>query len=312
MHSPIKTLTTNSNTVFCFSSHIICTRTRLKGMPVNGATSKGSSGPSRTTFRPPWVKDADGDKAPSPSRLKSAEKGDGVKKTAAAADPKENGQPKQMSVKLQSREVKVPVMTETRRPSQQLLKPKKKEPEPEPESETESEEESEEESSSDSEPKKPPPKVVKKPVELKKVEETKPVKRRENEKLPRKDSTTDATEKPRNKFMGEVKLKPVLKKTPNIDELPERPKSMLLETPVLKKVVKPDPDELPEKPRNVLPEQPVLKKVVKKEAPIVPKTSDTEWNNFQLKGEFSTSTSPLSNCLNVCLKSIPNSHYSDP
>ncbi|XP_059609035.1 titin isoform X2 [Phlebotomus argentipes] len=241
-------------------------------MPVNGAASKGS-GPSRTTFRPPWVKDKDGDKAPSPSKLKSAEKSESPKKTVP--EPKENGQPK-MSVKLQSREVKVPIMTETKRPSVQPLK--KKEPPPKEESE-ESEYTSETESSSESEPAKPPPKVVKKVVETTKkkaAEEAKPTK-----KLQRNDSETES--RSRNKFMEEVKLKPVLKKTPNVDELPERPKSMLLETPVLKKVVKPDPEDLPEKPKNQLPEQPVLKKVVKKEAPIVPKSSEAEWNNFQLK-----------------------------
>ncbi|XP_055691892.1 glutamic acid-rich protein isoform X2 [Lutzomyia longipalpis] len=283
-------------------------------MPINGATSKGSGGPSRTTFRPPWVKDNDTDKAPSPSKLKSVTKSDGVKK--ASPEAKENGQPtkpvakpkepavkpkepavkpkepvkgkevtpqpvdyskpKEMNVKLQSREVKVPIMTETRRPSAQLLKPRKKEPSPESE-ESESMESGTETSEESSEEDTPPPRST-----LKKTD-SKFGSRRDSDKLPRKDSTTDATDKPRNKFMQEVKLKPVLKKTPNVDELPERPKSMLLETPVLKKVVKPDPETLPEKPRNVLPEQPVLKKVVKKEAPIVPKTSDTEWNNFQLK-----------------------------
>ncbi|GAB0086944.1 hypothetical protein DMENIID0001_011750 [Sergentomyia squamirostris] len=280
-------------------------------MPINGATSKGSSGPSRTTFRPPWVKD--GDKSPSPSKLKSTEKGDSPKKSTVTTkengqpkesssvkvQPKDSGtkvsttkvqpkeiskpQPKEVNTKLQSREVKVPVMTEPRRPSippLKTIKPKEPEPESSSEYEEEEEEETSEESSSDS-----PPRVVKKPVDTKKTDDTNFLRRKDNDRLQRKDSTPEANEpRSRNKFMEEVKLKPVLKKTPNIDEVTERRQSQLLETPVLKKVVKPDQDEVSDKPRNQLPEMPVLKKVVKKEAPVLPKsTSGAEWNQSQLK-----------------------------
>lgn len=73
-------------------------------MPITNVNSGADKGTGRTTFRPPWVKGTD---APQPTTPWS-------KRNSITPDPsKENGQSSQKDVKLQSREVKVPVTTTT-------------------------------------------------------------------------------------------------------------------------------------------------------------------------------------------------------
>lgn len=124
---------------------------------VQKSTPSSSSGGERTTFRPPWVKadpkegltkvnattsspatpassSTTTTKKPTPSWMKNA--GPSTKKEPA---------PPQKEVKLQSREIKVPVMTEKPKPVQPVLKKPVPKKEPTPPSSTSEEEEEEEE-----------------------------------------------------------------------------------------------------------------------------------------------------------------------
>lgn len=73
-------------------------------MPITNVNSGADKGTGRTTFRPPWVKGGDTTQPPVPWS----------KRNLVTPDTeKENGQSSQKDVKLQSREVKVPVTTTT-------------------------------------------------------------------------------------------------------------------------------------------------------------------------------------------------------
>lgn len=85
---------------------------------VNSSTDKGPGGGGRTTFRPPWVKGDGPQPVPMPTTPWS-------KRNSLTTDTaKENGQTSQKDVKLQSREVKVPVTTTTKKSPTQPLKKK--------------------------------------------------------------------------------------------------------------------------------------------------------------------------------------------
>lgn len=88
-------------------------------MPITNVNSdKGPGGGGRTTFRPPWVKGEGPPPVPMPTTP-------WTKRNSITNDAsKENGQPSQKEAKLQSREVKVPVMTTTKKSPTQPLKPK--------------------------------------------------------------------------------------------------------------------------------------------------------------------------------------------
>lgn len=77
---------------------------------VNSSADKGPGGGGRTTFRPPWVKGGDG---PQPVPMPTTPWSKRNSLTTDAA--KENGQTSLKDVKLQSREVKVPVTTTTKK-----------------------------------------------------------------------------------------------------------------------------------------------------------------------------------------------------
>lgn len=83
-------------------------------MPI-GSTAKtgtGATGSGRSVTRPPWIKD-------DPKEVPSW-----VKRNSLTGD-KANGQPAQKEVKLQSREIKVPIMTERKKSVQEPLAPVK-------------------------------------------------------------------------------------------------------------------------------------------------------------------------------------------
>lgn len=85
---------------------------------VNSSADKGPGGGGRTTFRPPWVKGDGPQPVPMPTTPWS-------KRNSLTTDAaKENGQTSQKEVKLQSREVKVPVTTTTKKSPVQPLKKK--------------------------------------------------------------------------------------------------------------------------------------------------------------------------------------------
>lgn len=85
---------------------------------VNSSADKGPGGGGRTTFRPPWVKGEGPQPVPMPTTPWS-------KRNSLTTDAaKENGQSSQKEVKLQSREVKVPVTTTTKKSPAQPLKKK--------------------------------------------------------------------------------------------------------------------------------------------------------------------------------------------
>lgn len=85
---------------------------------VNSSADKGPGGGGRTTFRPPWVKGEGPQPVPMPTQPWSK------RNSLTTETPKENGQSSQKDVKLQSREVKVPVMTTTKKTPTQPLKKK--------------------------------------------------------------------------------------------------------------------------------------------------------------------------------------------
>lgn len=90
-------------------------------MPVTGSNNaeKGPGGGGRTTFRPPWVKETGAQSTPA-----ATNKAPWAKKPDTSAASKENGQPTVKEAKLQSREIKVPVMTTKLKPVPPPLKPK--------------------------------------------------------------------------------------------------------------------------------------------------------------------------------------------
>lgn len=82
---------------------------------INSSLEKGPGGGGRTTFRPPWVKETNTPTTPWSKRNSTAG-------ATAAETSKENGQPtgaEKKEVKLQSKEIKVPVttITATKKPS---------------------------------------------------------------------------------------------------------------------------------------------------------------------------------------------------
>lgn len=85
---------------------------------VNSSADKGPGGGGRTSFRPPWVKGEGPQPVPMPTTPWSK------RNSITTETPKENGQSSQKEVKLQSREVKVPVMTTTKKSPTQPLKKK--------------------------------------------------------------------------------------------------------------------------------------------------------------------------------------------
>ncbi len=92
---------------------------------VNSSADKGPGGGGRTTFRPPWVKSDGPQPVPMPTTPWS-------KRNSLTTDTaKENGQPSQKDVKLQSREVKVPVTTTTKKTTVPLKKKDEKKEEEE-------------------------------------------------------------------------------------------------------------------------------------------------------------------------------------
>lgn len=101
-------------------------------MPLNGSTTGGDKNAAgRTTFRPPWVKEGSAASTPATGTKTAPWRKTGD--TSDAGKSKENGAVKE--VKLQSREIKVPVMTERKKsvpePIKQLdrlQKPQKEEP----------------------------------------------------------------------------------------------------------------------------------------------------------------------------------------
>lgn len=107
-------------------------------MPANGP-EKTTNSSGRTTFRPPWVKEGP-QPVPMPtppwtkSKLTPASQDAGATSAAPSKAPSTttmriNGMmPNQpvREVKLQSREIKVPIMTERKRPLQEPLKPREK------------------------------------------------------------------------------------------------------------------------------------------------------------------------------------------
>lgn len=133
---------------------------RVNNTTTNSTPAAGAG--TRTTFRPPWAKDATSSATASttetkptpswkrpPATTNTTKAADGafempvLKKTVKTQDSiikPENGEKKDVSVKLQSREIKVPIMTERAKLKPPPLKPKEPEPvkpEPEPEKEVE-------------------------------------------------------------------------------------------------------------------------------------------------------------------------------
>lgn len=217
-------------------------------MPISGSkigSDKAASAAGRSTFRPPWVKEG-----PKPIPMPTAE-APWTKRnsTIAAAAPKTaNGT--QKDVKLQSREIKVPVITQRKNViPEPVVKPKPKEIKviaPEDNYNTSS---SEYEEVTDSEAEGSEEEVTESESEEEKKEE--------EPKLP-----------------IQVKLKPVEKPAPKIEKSPSTDKAGKFVRPVLKKVPKIDEVTKPkETPPPTIPEKKVLRSVEKpagfKEPPVV-------------------------------------------
>lgn len=219
-------------------------------MPITGtksATDKAASSNAagnRSTFRPPWVKEG-----PKPIPMPTESAPWTKRNTTAAAAPKPaaaNGIQKE--AKLQSKEIKVPIVTtrKTSIPEPVIPKPKPvKVIAPEDNYETSS---SEYEEVTDSEEE----------VSEEEVTET--------------DSEEEAVAKDEPKF--QVKLKPVEKPpAPKVEKSPSTDKAGKFVRPVLKKV--PKIDEVPKEkdPPPTIPEKKVLRSVAKpegfKEPPVV-------------------------------------------
>lgn len=158
---------------------------------INSSQEKGPGGGGRTTFRPPWVKDTNTPTTPWSKRNSTA--------GAASADTsKENGAaaPEKKEVKLQSKEIKVPVTTITAKKTTPIAAKSAKEPTKEP--------------------------ATKKEEDKKTIGRTIPIE-------VKKESPAACAEKP-GKF-----VRPLLKKVAKIDAVPAAPvvleKAILKETP---------------------------------------------------------------------------------
>lgn len=186
--------------------------------------------------------------------------------------------PVQKDAKLQSREVKVPVMTERRQsqPHAPLKPVLKKTPLKKVESSSSEEEETDEEEEEYTDEEVEEEEEM--DEEMAEMERLLEEARKEASKKARDDRMKkELAEKAKAEKMM-VKLKPVLKKTPTIEEMPkEKPKSFL-ETPKLRKVVKSTEEILETKSAKPKLEMPTLKKVVKKDSPVVVK-AEPDWKS---------------------------------
>lgn len=208
-------------------------------MPISGSKAGASkpTGNGTTTGRPPWLKDTGKTVSTTEAPWKR-----NLKPIATPSNNNTNGVQKE--VKLQSREIKVPVVTQrkTSIPSEPLVKPKPKEIKvivPEDDYKTSS---SEYEEVTDSEEE----------VEEEESEETE------------SDSESDskADEEKQNVLPIQVKLKPVerpneVKKSPSVDRAGKFIKPALKKVPTLDKLDKPKP------PPVTIPERKPLRHVEK-------------------------------------------------
>lgn len=211
-----------------------------------GKTSATPS--SNVSSRAPWLKDAG--KTASTTQAPWSKRN--TTTTPSAAD-KSNGMQKE--VKLQSREIKVPVVTQrkTSIPVEPLVKPKPKDIKvtvPEDDYETSS---SEYEEVTDSE------------------------EEEEEEEVTESDSSEDADDENKHKLPIQVKLKPVekpneVKKSPSVDRAGKFVKPNLKKVPTLDKLNKPKP------PPPTIPETKPLRHV---EKPILPEEKEGESFEFQ-------------------------------
>lgn len=238
-------------------------------MPISGikstATSKAPSAASKTTTaagktaaapasnatsRAPWLKDSGKTAATTQAPWSKRNSTTTTTPAAAKADDKSNGTQKE--VKLQSREIKVPVTTlrKTSIPTTEpLVKPKPKDVKvtvPEDEYETSS---SEYEEVTDSE-----------------EEETEETESEEEE----------SNDEEKHKMPIQVKLKPVakpaeVKKSPSVDRAGKFVKPALKKVPTLDKLIKP-------KPPPTIPEVKPLRHV---EKPLLPEEKDEKNFEFQ-------------------------------
>lgn len=125
-----------------------------KSTPSSSSGGSGGGGAGdRATFRPPWVKADPKDglskvNKPAETTTTTTKPSPSWMKNAGSTSKKEPAPP-QKEVKLQSREIKVPVMTDKPKPVQHIVKKPvaKKEPTPPSSSSEEEEEETEEEES---------------------------------------------------------------------------------------------------------------------------------------------------------------------
>lgn len=225
-------------------------------MPI-GSTNKaggtgtgGATGSGRTVMRPPWVKDG-----PKPIPMPSQE-APWVKRNSIVDKPAANGQPAQKEVKLQSREIKVPVTTERKQSIPEPVATVKpglkgkvaaKPPPPPVEESSDSSSEYEEVTETETEESEEEEIEVKPlPIQVK----LKPVEKKQPIKLDKSASTDKA-----GKF-----VRPVLKKVAKIDEEPKpAPPPPVIERPALKTVAKPEEKEPPKEEKKDF--RPKLKKV---------------------------------------------------
>lgn len=181
-------------------------------MPVTGSNNaeKGPGGGGRTTFRPPWVKETGAQSTPA-----ATNKAPWAKKPDTSATSKENGQPTVKEAKLQSREIKVPVMTTKLKPVPPPLKPK----------EERRDSNVSEKSDSDT--------VADAPVKREgKLEKPK---LRHVEAAPKEKTKTP------NRLPEQPKLRPVLEKTPKVEEKAPPPFERKLSAVADRKVPPPPP-----------------------------------------------------------------------
>lgn len=232
-------------------------------MPISGAKASdasknvGSSAPNatgRSTFRPPWVKETPKTDTVPWSKRNS---------TTTAPTPAPNGAAKE--VKLQSREIKVPVTITPRKtsiPAEPLVKPKPKEVKvtvPEDNYKTSSEESSYEEVTDE--------------------EET------EESGSEEEESEENETEL-KGKLAIQVQLKPVskpneVKKSPSVDRAGKFVKPALRKVPTLDKLDKP-------RPPPTIPEKKVLRTVPKPEFKEPPEKEEKEFVRPPLRKVDST------------------------
>lgn len=239
-------------------------------MPI-GSTNKtggtgtgGATGSGRTVMRPPWVKDG-----PKPIPMPTQE-APWVKRNSIVEKPAANGQPAPKDVKLQSREIKVPVTTD-RKQSIPVVETKVKpglkgkepaatvkpalkgkvaaKPPPPPVESSSSSSEYEyvtETETEESEEEEIEPEVKPLPIQVK----LRPVEKKQPIKLDKSASTDKA-----GKF-----VRPTLKKVAKIDEEPKpAPPAPALELPALKTVAKPEEKVPPKEEKKDF--RPKLKKV---------------------------------------------------